>query len=510
VPVKNTIKGFIVDLLGRENRVLSIDEIYRAFELAGHKGPKASIRGRLNSLAKEAKIARVSKANYASLQYVEFVASINPERMYSLLMTAQRGEWDNDNTKFSRSRFLEYTDNEIAEYFRPLNLTNIRTLLSLPVLFAYETGVEGFARVGRLRTVNVQDQTIDIRFDIDPLVPPISQTEFAQMYGRLDIERSEQHRTHWAIKNVALYPALSRAGLESVLPPPEPPSRPGPQFVPVDGRLAEVASLPIEDEILRQEGIHRLLRRDAANLVKSLAPAGNRYPELARVADEYAKFLDVDISAADVTAIWSVGGSLASFAQSYREQNVNRTLADPLEPHADALLQSVVRQHGAFIMGFREGRDLVQRSDEFTVDRARIAEIQTPGEDLLNELVENADLVEDRTRVLNNVIRVGVQQFGWTSSRVGYSAYLTIRNSFRAMIKFTVGENPNVGAILGLLVGASTLAGDPNAEFIRTAVPVLREHAAQLLAFFSHSPEMHAYVDWALRVLEDDRNQRES
>jgi hypothetical protein len=74
------------------------------------------------------------------------------------------------------------------------------------------------------------------------------------------------------------------------------------------------------------------------------------------------------------------------------------------------------------------------------------------------------------------------------------------------MIKYTVGENPNATAIFGLIAATSVIAGDPNAEFIRAAVPVLQQFASQLLAFFNSSPEMRGYVEWALRILEIDHN----
>ncbi|WP_162901697.1 hypothetical protein [Breoghania sp. L-A4] len=50
------------------------------------------------------------------------------------------------------------------------------------------------------------------------------------------------------------------------------------------------------------------------------------------------------------------------------------------------------------------------------------------------------------------------------------------------------------------------MVGDANAEFIRAAVPVLQQYGSQLLVFFNHSPEMRAYVEWALKVLEDDHS----
>jgi hypothetical protein len=82
------------------------------------------------------------------------------------------------------------------------------------------------------------------------------------------------------------------------------------------------------------------------------------------------------------------------------------------------------------------------------------------------------------------------------------------------MIKFTVGEGKSAGEIATILTSmaaaGSVLAGDPNAEFIRAAVPVLRDHGSHLLSFFNHSPEFRAYVEWALAVLDDDNDARKN
>lgn len=286
----------------------------------------------------------------------------------------------------------------------------------------------------------------------------------------------------------------------------EPSSGPGPQYRPRGGKLSEVASVPSDDEAAQQLSLHRLIQRDSTTLAHSLQRAANRYPELAIAAGEYSNLLDVKIIDVDVTAIWSVGGSLASFAQSYREQNAARTVAEPLEPQLDALLQSVVRQHGAFIMGFHEGRDLIHRADEFSMDTARLRQLEEPGTPLLNELTNNRDLVDERTRDLHRPVRDSAVEFGWATSRVGYAAYLIVRNGVRAMIKYTVGENPSATAIFGLIAATSVIGGDPNAELVRAAIPVLQQFASQLLAFFNNSPEMRGYVEWALRILGIDHN----
>jgi hypothetical protein len=433
---------------------------------------------------------------------------------YNLIMTGTSGEWESGAAKVFRSRFLEYTEESIVEQYRKLTSSVVGRLVTLPTLFAYETAVNEPARVGRLKDIKIGDRTIDIWFEFDSSIPAISPNHFSQIRERLGINNAEQHRTHWAIKSVDLYSELLAAGIHSQIDkkfgvtPPEPSSGIGPQYHPRDGKLSEISNPPVQGEAAQQANLHKLLLREAATLAKNLERSANRFPELSNAASEYFKLLNTEITNADVTAIWAVGGSIASFARSYREQSIAKTLAEPLEPQLDALLQSVVRQHGAFILGFEEGRDLVQRADEFAVDTTRLRELEGLGSDLLNEFTDNSNLVDDRTREIHRPVRDSATEFGWATSRVGFSAYLIVRNGVRAIIKFTLGNDPNIGAILGVLAGGSALAGDSEALFIRAALPVLQHHGVQILAFFNHSPEMRAYVEWALRILEEDRKDR--
>ena len=296
--------------------------------------------------------------------------------------------------------------------------------------------------------------------------------------------------------------------LPSEVPPPEPATGPGPDYRPRSGKLSVVAHPPLSDEIEPQARLHERLKPEVRKLTSALRTCRNQYPELANAADEYQELVNAELAELDVTGLWSVGGSLAAFSQAYARQVTERTIAEPLEPQLDSALTSVVRNHGAFILGFEEGRDLIERADQFALEPAVIAEIEVPGNVILNELTDNAELVDADTRKLHELVRDVVTEYKWQFSRTGYSAYLIVRKAVHAMIKFTVGEGKGALEIAAILAGASVLLGDPNAEFIRAAVPVLREHGAQILAFFNHSPEFRAYVEWALNVLDADHQDR--
>jgi hypothetical protein len=290
--------------------------------------------------------------------------------------------------------------------------------------------------------------------------------------------------------------------------PAEPEPGPGPNYAAVDGKLDVVASLPQLDEVAAQQALHGRLKAKVEKLTGALASVRNQYPELADAVEEYADLVAVDTTDLDVTGVWSVGGALAEFVSAYRNQNTSATMAVPLEPQLAASLSSITRDHGAFILGFAEGRELVERADDFALKRELLQELQTYGQPVLEMLASNRALVSHKARQLHKTLLDATSEFGWASSRLGYTAYVTVRKAVFAMIRHSVGEGRSLADIVAYLGGASVLLGDPNGEFIRAALPVLRDHGAQLLAFFNHSPEFRAWVEWALKIVNSIEHRR--
>jgi hypothetical protein len=67
--------------------------------------------------------------------------------MYSLLMHGNEEKWDTGSADIERDRFLEHTDDAIAERFKSLDDNIVAELKSYPVLFAYEMPKDRAARV---------------------------------------------------------------------------------------------------------------------------------------------------------------------------------------------------------------------------------------------------------------------------------------------------------------------------------------------------------------------------
>jgi hypothetical protein len=181
---------------------------YKAFDSAGYKLTNASVRGRLNSLTYEGKIRRVGFGIYSGWS----------SQLFNLIISGREGAWGSGNINLERSRFLEYTDSKIAQFFKPLDQTVLPRLISLPTLFAYEKGVKGSARVGRIKDIHLSSREISIWFELDEGWPEIPAQVFSEVKRIFDVERSEEHRTHWSIKELNLYDQLEKIGVLRVEP----------------------------------------------------------------------------------------------------------------------------------------------------------------------------------------------------------------------------------------------------------------------------------------------------
>jgi hypothetical protein len=131
---------------------------------------------------------------------------------YNLFITAAKGAWNDGTYTLERSRFLEYTDGELAERFRALSPTQLDVLKSLPCLFAYEGRGEPML-LGRLKDIQVNAGLVTIAFELDAQTPSFPYERLAPLHAALGIVRNEIYRTHWAVKACDLMGTLDRSGL---------------------------------------------------------------------------------------------------------------------------------------------------------------------------------------------------------------------------------------------------------------------------------------------------------
>lgn len=129
--------------------------------------------------------------------------------MFNLFITYPKSDvWTLSGTyQLERSRFLEYTNEDISAKFEgELTDKQIKALMSLPCLFMYED-FDGPTRTGQLTAIRINGRTIAIDYVLDDLVG-IAIDQIPNFADRIGIQGWELTRTHWAIKEIDLYKLL--------------------------------------------------------------------------------------------------------------------------------------------------------------------------------------------------------------------------------------------------------------------------------------------------------------
>lgn len=132
--------------------------------------------------------------------------------MYNLFVTAMDGAWDQGFYEYDKSRFLEYTNEEVAEALKELSSSHLEILKSYPCLFAYE-GEDADVRVGYLTSIKPRKRNILIEFVFDEDIQPIPFEQIQPIAPLLDIRGWEMNRTHWAVKDEDLLARLVDRGI---------------------------------------------------------------------------------------------------------------------------------------------------------------------------------------------------------------------------------------------------------------------------------------------------------
>ena len=254
--------------------------------------------------------------------------------MYNLLMVGHSGYWDERTASdFEWSRFLEHTVQSVKNGFLPIDESRITELINFPTLFAYEFEKPGprrvttpllSARLGRITNISQRQRGIHFSYEFLPQYDKIPMDVVASLAADLDInlERGENYRSHWAVKDIDLIALLSHHGLYGENPPVAPDiaveierldvlapiaGRPKPQIFVVHGRDDGV-----KNEIARwlnRIGMDETVLHEQPNLGRSIITKF-------RDVTERASFAVVIATPDDV-------GGLAGEAQSARaRQNV--------------------------------------------------------------------------------------------------------------------------------------------------------------------------------------------
>lgn len=156
--------------------------------------------------------------------------------MFNFLVSGNGEAWNGEPYGYERSRVFEYTEDAIVARFNELREDQLERLKSLPAVFAYESGKEMDARLGRITAIRLRNREVLVEYSFDEEAAPIPHELLLERKRTLDIGDWELNRTHWAVKDVDLLPFLQEQGLLAVgqaddepeevhledLPPPEP------------------------------------------------------------------------------------------------------------------------------------------------------------------------------------------------------------------------------------------------------------------------------------------------
>ncbi|WP_407254177.1 FRG domain-containing protein [Klebsiella michiganensis] len=132
--------------------------------------------------------------------------------MYNLFVTADTQAWNeaNGSYEFTRSRFLEHTEDKLVRKYKDLTKEQIEEIKELPCLFLVEN-LQGEAFVGSLKSITADRYKVEFEYN---LTQRISEGEINnQTLYSLGLSKFEIMRTHWAIKDLNLYSIIESHGI---------------------------------------------------------------------------------------------------------------------------------------------------------------------------------------------------------------------------------------------------------------------------------------------------------
>ncbi len=134
--------------------------------------------------------------------------------MYNLLVSGNAKNWQGEPWDIELNRVVrEYTVAPLTARYGDLNDDAVKELMTFPCIFAFEHGNQKPARIGWLTRVRHRQNTVRVEYEFDAALPEIDPDLIIKNQWDLDIGEWEMNRTHWAVKDVDLFPVLMEAGV---------------------------------------------------------------------------------------------------------------------------------------------------------------------------------------------------------------------------------------------------------------------------------------------------------
>lgn len=122
--------------------------------------------------------------------------------MFNVLISGDETAWESDQRmRMMSDRFLEYSGDE-SESISLDEPETLKALERVQALLLYENSVGSpgaeFVRVGQMRDIRTQGPVVTFRFAESGRIPA---DKFEELRHRLQIDKWEMNRTHWAVKD---------------------------------------------------------------------------------------------------------------------------------------------------------------------------------------------------------------------------------------------------------------------------------------------------------------------
>lgn len=275
----------------------------------------------------------------------------------------------------------------------------------------------------------------------------------------------------------------------------------GPRFGVVAGKLDRIAVLASDSERRSGERLHQELRINLQILRAAAKGAANQFPELLTLIDRYNAAVSKELENLDVAEVWSVGAALYELLAAYRNKSARNVLAEQLEPGLEAALASVARIHGAFILGFAEGRELTARAEAFANAPASVEE-SSARQKLLRTLAGSDNLVAQGARRFFEAIAEALDFASWSSARTLFGGYVSLRNSTIAILdQCAASPLTKISEVGGAVALVGIAINDPSGSFAREAAQFISSNSQSLFVAFQNTPELRSYIDYVCRLI---------
>lgn len=164
--------------------------------------------------------------------------------MFNIIVSGVAGAWEGAHLDMDLDRFNTFSG-KAGEAIDPNDPDNLSQLEGSTALVLYEVGVEGqnakVVRHGRLRNVARYGDVISFQIELDPERPYFPREAIVTFKRHLAMHRFEQGRTHWAIKDGDLPPALLDTATQDL---PSDPNAPAEEVTAAEPMVGGVAVLP--------------------------------------------------------------------------------------------------------------------------------------------------------------------------------------------------------------------------------------------------------------------------